>query len=285
MTREHVTVALSGDAGDELFGGYNRYFLTDRIWKATGWMPAGLRTLMGGVLRAPMTGSVAQSLTNVLPASQRHSAVRDRLPKVADVVEARDYWQVYRQLVSHFADPASLVIGGQLPATILDRPPPDLGDPIHAMMYLDTMTYLPDDILAKVDRASMAVSLESRVPFLDPDVAAFAWRLPLSAKVRGGTGKHILRELLYRHVPAAIIDRPKMGFGVPIDEWLRGPLRDWADDLLSRERLSRDGVFAVEPIVRMWEEHRSGQRRWHYKLWNILMFQAWYEHQSKAVGR
>ena len=282
MTREHVTVALSGDAGDELFGGYNRYVLTNRIWSATGWLPRLVRPALGALLRAPATGDIAQRLSNLLPASYRQQAVRDRLPKIADVMEASDHWEVYRHLVSHFADPASLVLGGTEPATLLNRAPPDLGDPIHTMMYLDTLTYLPDDILTKVDRASMAVSLEARVPFLDPDVAEFAWRLPMSAKIQQSTGKRILRELLYRHVPQAIIDRPKMGFGVPIDEWLRGPLVAWADGLLARERLEREGVFAVEPIVRMWEEHRSGKRRWHYKLWTILMFQAWYERQKIA---
>lgn len=277
MTREHVTVSLSGDAGDELFGGYNRYFLANRIWNATGWMPRSVRHVLGGLLRMPLTGDIAQSLLRLLPASQRHNAVRDRLPKVADIVEARDHWQLYRCLVSHFADPAALVIGGREPATLLDQPPPGLGSTVQDMMYLDTLTYLPGDILAKVDRASMAVSLESRIPFLDPDVAVFAWQLPMAAKIHGKTGKHILRQLLYRHVPQALIERPKMGFGVPIDDWLRGPLVEWADNLLSRERLTRDGIFAVEPIVGMWEEHRSGKRRWHYKLWTILMFQAWYE--------
>ncbi|WP_294308024.1 asparagine synthase (glutamine-hydrolyzing) [uncultured Sphingomonas sp.] len=280
MTRENVTVALSGDAGDELFGGYNRYFLADRIWRAIGWMPPRLRASVGHMLRAPMAGNAAQFINGLMPAARRHHAVRDRLPKLAEVLEANNHRQLYRHLVSHFSDPASLVLGGQEPKTLLDREPPDLGNPIHAMMYMDTLMYLPGDILTKVDRASMAVSLESRIPFLDPDVVDFAWRLPLSSKVRDGKGKHVLRELLYRHVPQAIIDRPKMGFGVPIDEWLRGPLLGWADDLLNADRLRKDGIFAVEPIVRMWEEHRTGKRRWHYQLWDILMFQAWYTHQT-----
>lgn len=284
MTRQNVTVALSGDAGDELFGGYNRYILGDRIWSATGWMPPALRSALGNVLRSPTTGTIAQFVSGLMPAAYRHNAIRDRLPKVAAVLESQDHQQLYRHLVSHLSDPASLVLGGHEPTTLLNHPSPDLEDPIHTMMYLDTLTYLPGDILTKVDRASMAVSLETRVPFLDPDVAAFAWRLPMSAKIRGGTGKHILRQLLYRHVPQAIIDRPKMGFGVPIEDWLRKPLVEWADSLLSRERLTRDGVFAVEPVVRMWEEHRSGKRRWHYQLWDILMFQAWYEGQTSGLS-
>lgn len=283
MTREQVTVALSGDGGDELFGGYSRYFETERIWNATGWLPRPLRIALGKLLRAPRTGDIAQAAMNLLPISRRHAAVRDRLPKIADVLEAGDHREVYRHLVSHFTDPAALVIGSREPSTLLDQVPPDLGDPVHVMMYLDTLTYLPDDILAKVDRASMAVSLESRVPFLDPNVVDFAWRLPIGAKIQGSSGKQILRKLLSRYIPSEIIDRPKMGFGMPVDEWLRGPLVDWADSLLDRDRLIQQGIFVAEPIVRMWEEHRNGVRRWHYKLWNILMFQAWYERQQGTL--
>lgn len=281
MARETVTVAMSGDGGDELFGGYSRYFLTQKIWNATGGLPIAMRPALSRLLRSPMTGSIASAVNQLLPASRRHSAIKDRLPKVADVIEAHDYMAVYHKLISHFDDPGALVKGGSEPPHRFDQAPLDLGSPIHQMMFMDTLTYLPDDILVKVDRASMAVSLESRVPFLDPEVFEFAWGLPIEYKIKGGSGKHILRELLYRHMPRQLIDRPKMGFGVPLGEWLRGPLSGWASDLLSPERLAREGIFEAEPISKMLRDQLSGQRDFHYKLWTILMFQAWYaEHLS-----
>jgi asparagine synthase (glutamine-hydrolysing) len=178
-------------------------------------------------------------------------------------------------------DPNGMVLDGSAPATHLDNTPPLRGlAPIQRMMALDTITYLPDDILVKVDRAAMAVSLETRVPFLDHRVLEFAWRIPQSMKVCRGQAKWILRQVLYRHVPQRLVDRPKMGFGVPIDEWLRGPLRDWAEDLLSESRIRRQGYFNPAPIRSKWAEHLNGQRNWQYPLWDVLMFQAWLGEQT-----
>ena len=283
MAKEHVTVSLSGDGGDELFGGYTRYLLANRIWGASRSVPKGLRKGIASLLRHPGVAHLASVLSEALPSGIRPKGIRDRLPKVADVLDARDAWSVYRSLISHFDDPSRLVLDGNEPKTFLST---------HAdwnlgltgdMMYADTMTYLPDDILTKVDRASMSVSLESRIPFLDPSVAAFAWSLPESAKISKAGGKQVLRELLYRHVPRSIIDRPKMGFGIPIGDWLRGPLRSWADQLIDPSRLHAEGYFAVEPIIRMWDQHKSGERDWQYKLWSVLMFQAWNERQMQRT--
>jgi asparagine synthase (glutamine-hydrolysing) len=207
--------------------------------------------------------------------------IGDKLHKGADVMAARTSAELYRLLASHWHQPDELVIGATEPLTVLTDPSsqPETDTFIHQMMALDLLSYLPDDILAKVDRAAMAVSLETRVPLLDHRVVEFAWQLPLHYKLRDGVGKWPLRQVLYRHVPRELIERPKMGFGVPIDSWLRGPLRDWAESLLDESRLRQEGYFHPGPIRQKWAEHLSGKRNWQYHLWDVLMFQAWLEAQ------
>jgi asparagine synthase (glutamine-hydrolysing) len=203
----------------------------------------------------------------------------DRLHKGAELLDERSVAALYRAIVSHWQRPESVVIGAKETISPWSDQEPDiegLGD-IERMMVLDLLTYLPDDILVKVDRAAMGVSLETRVPFLDHRVVEFAWSLPLEYKLKGNVTKWVLRQVLYRHVPREMIERPKMGFGVPLDSWLRGSLRDWAESLLEVGRLTREGFFHPEPIRRKWEEHLSGRRNWHYHLWDVLMFQSWLE--------
>ena len=199
--------------------------------------------------------------------------------KGVEILGAPNPESAYRWLVSHCRNPSDLVIGATEPPTVLTDCTvwPDLSDFEHRMMYLDTMSYLPDDILVKVDRAAMSVSLETRMPFLDHRVVEFAWRLPLPMKIRNGRGKWILRELLYKYVPEKLIERPKMGFGVPIDSWLRVPLRDWVEALLDETRLRQEGFFNPAPIRQKWAEHLNGRSNWQYHLWDVLMFQAWLE--------
>lgn len=280
LARQQVTVSLSGDAGDELFCGYNRYLMASGLWKKLSLLPAGSRRLAARGLTAMSPerwNALLWPVQGILPIKLRHANLGGKLHKGAGVLAAGSVDSLYLGLVSHWDDPASVVIGGTEPPTLLtgNAQPLQGLDDIQRMMALDTLTYLPDDILVKVDRAAMGVALEGRVPFLDHRVVEFAWSLPQSMKLRNGVGKWALREVLYRYVPKALIERPKMGFSVPIGDWLRGPLRDWAENLLDESRLRREGYFHPGPVRKKWVEHLSGVRNWQYHLWDVLMFQAW----------
>jgi asparagine synthase (glutamine-hydrolysing) len=275
LARQHVTVSLTGDGGDELFGGYIRYLWVKRIWDAVGWVPASIRgTLANGLMLIP-----PQTWGRLLNGTG-YPNVADKVQRLSEVLNAPSPEAIYLDLVSHWKNPSELVLASHEPLTALTDPKFRLktGSLAERMMALDMLTYLPDDVLVKVDRPSMGVSLEARAPFLDDhETVEFAWRLPLNMKIRQGQGKWILRQVLYRHIPQNLLHRPKMGFGVPIDKWLRGPLRAWAEDLLTEDRLRRDGYFTPAPIRQKWAEHLSGQRNWQFYLWDILMFQAWEE--------
>ena len=277
MTRRHVTVALSGDGGDELFAGYNRYQLTQRFWQALSLMPQALRKGAAAALTAVRpdrwTALLAALLSRVRPPQ-----IGDKVHKVAAVLELGSADAIYRRLVSHW-EPSEIMPGAVEPRSLLDdeKVRQEFPDLLSRMQFLDLVTYLPDDILTKVDRASMAVALEARVPLLDHRVVEFSWRLPRDAKVRGNTSKWLLRQVLYRHVPPALVERPKMGFGIPLGEWLRGPLRDWAEALLNENRLRQAGLLDHAMVRRYWQEHLDGNRNWQYLLWDVLMLEAWRE--------
>ena len=285
LARSKVKVSLSGDAGDELFAGYNRYGLTERLWTRMSVVPRPLRRVAASALTrvAPGTwNNIARAGQMFLPSLGRMPNPGFKIHKGAGVMASRSVAELYHGVTSHWIHPGDIVIGGRntFPNVLEDdRWPVGLSD-VERMMATDLITYLPDDILVKVDRAAMAVSLETRVPFLDHRVVDFAWRLPLSLKLRGGKTKWLLRQVLYRYVPPALVERPKMGFGLPIDEWLRGPLRSWAEELLDERRLRDEGFFRPEPIRKMWELHQSGRADVQYQLWDALMFQSWLEAQT-----
>ena len=268
--RQHVTVALSGDAGDELFGGYNRYFWGPRIWRQLQWMPYPARQWLSKTIHA-----VPLKVWDGLGHPMGSQRTGEKLHKLARAVsDVRNLDDLYLNLVAEWKDPASVVKIEEFRYSAPDTTPKNLSA-VERMMYRDSTTYLPDDILCKVDRAAMATSLETRVPFLDHRVAELAWRLPMHMKIRANEGKWALRQVLYKYVPRALIERPKSGFGIPVGQWLRGPLRDWAEDLLAESRLQAEGYFYPAPIRRQWAEHLGGQRDHTASLWTVLMFQVW----------
>lgn len=288
LARKDVTVSLSGDGGDELFAGYTRYLMGAKIAHAASVLPQWFRRMLaaGLVSQSPdRWNRLAAPVLSLAPGRLRYANAGDKLHKLAGSLNAGPA-DVYRELMSHWNAPSSVVLGAREPPTSLTRAQDRAGfkNFIERGAWIDMVSYLPDDILAKLDRAAMAVSLESRIPLLDHRIVEFAWRLPVSMKVRDGQGKWLLRQVLYRHVPRSLLDRPKMGFGIPIDSWLRGPLRDWAEELLGESRLRQEGHFDPEPIRQKWSEHLSGRRNWHQSLWNVLMFQAWLECRRDGIG-
>jgi len=287
MAREHVTVALSGDGGDELFGGYDRYRQIERLERIRNLLPAGARRIFGSAVEH-MPIQTWDRLGSALPRPLVPSGLRHRtghrMHKVARLLAAADAPDVYASLMSVETGGGGLVLGAA------DAPPAFGGVPTEQLtglkpferaMLIDTLTYLPGDLLTKVDRASMAVSLEVRVPFLDPDLFAFAWGLSREHRVRNGQGKWVLRELLRRSLPDHLIDRPKMGFGVPVGQWLRGPLRSWADELLDPALVKEQGFLDPVTVERRWTTHREGRADLTFQVWSLLMFQAWLVKESR----
>jgi len=286
--RQKVTVALSGDAGDELFGGYNRYLWGPRIWNQLAWLPFILRQGVGFGIRAlPINGwDLFGGLINWFrPGSKGISQLGDKVHKLGSTLtRVNSIEEIYLDLISKWNNPGVLVrnINGfslDLRTAGFKKSIDQLKNlnPVEQMMYYDSLTYLPDDILCKVDRAAMAVSLETRIPFLDHRVVELSWKLPLSMKIRNYDGKWALRQILHRYVPRELIERPKAGFSIPIGQWLRGPLRDWAEELLNPSQLEQQGYFNSAPIQKVWTQHKSGRYDWTSKLWSVLMFQAWLE--------
>jgi asparagine synthase (glutamine-hydrolysing) len=284
MTRKHVTVSLSGDGGDELFAGYERYRIALRLWRFFAMMPKPFRSALAASLKS-LSPDQWSRLTALIPDHVRPVHFGDKIHKLASILGTSDGCAAYRRLVTHWEPDEVVTEANEYRGVLWDpevaREMPGL---LEQMQFLDTVTYLPDDILTKVDRASMAVGLEARVPLLDHRVVEFAWQLPRSMMIRNGDAKWLLRRILSRYVPKELIERPKMGFGIPLGDWLRGPLRNWAEALLGEQRLREAGLLDARQVRKYWQEHLDGRRNWQYLIWDVLMLESWRERWAKGVG-
>ncbi|MEP7348378.1 MAG: asparagine synthase (glutamine-hydrolyzing) [Sphingorhabdus sp.] len=284
LTREHVTVALSGDGGDELFGGYNRHQFAHSIWPKIRKLPQPVRGVAAQILLSASHKNIDR-VAELFRLKHYWNRLSEKSFKAGNAISSSNRFDLYNNIVSHWQDPSEIVLGDSVSgyySSYFENSLNVLGES-EWIMSQDMIHYLPNDILTKVDRAAMAVSLEARIPMLDYRLVEFAWRLPMSMKLRNGTSKWVLREILYRHVPQSLIDRPKTGFAVPIGDWLRGPLRDWAEDLLEPTLLKAQNYLRPEPIQKAWTQHLSGKRDLYAPLWNILMFQAWLRTSKAAL--
>ena len=278
LTKQHVKVAISGDGGDELFGGYNRYKMSEKFSSIFRFMPFTLRKTLASTIQSISPHNL-DKISRFIPILDQPTNFGDKIHKAADVLNTKNFSDIYYTLCSHWKNPTEIVLNSKEPGTLLTKFKPNINylDTQQQMMALDFLTYLPDDILVKVDRAAMASSLETRVPFLDHNLIEYVFKIPHSLKFRNGHGKWILKKILNQYVPKNLTERPKMGFEIPLGSWLRGPLRDWAENLLNEKRLNQENFFNTKLVRDKWLEHLNGKKNWHHHLWDILMFQAWLE--------